>query len=152
MLGAESDTPMRGRLVVAGRVTLDSWFEGDIACTRLEIGPDGYVRGTVCARHVVVEGQIVGTVHAGTVELKSGAFIEGDIHHTAVKMDAGATVSGRVMRFPAIQFPAELLSLEARSDDIGAAQARTPVLRIPRPAMNQTPRAGILRTALGLRT
>ena len=152
MLSAHSDTPMRGRLVVAGRITLDTWFEGDIACSELEIGPDGYILGTVCARRIVVEGQIVGTVHAGNVVLKSGAFIEGDIHHTAVKMDSGATVSGRVMRFPAIQFTAELLALEAQSEDLGAAQARTPVRRVPKPAMHEAPRAGILRTALGLRT
>jgi cytoskeletal protein CcmA (bactofilin family) len=116
MLTVDAETQVRGRLVAAGCVRLETWFEGDIVCSRLEIGPDGYICGTVAAHEVIVEGQIVGPVHASVVHLFGGSFVEGDIHHTVLKMEPGATLTGRSSRFKAIQLPAELLALEAKAD------------------------------------
>lgn len=133
MLTVQSNALARGRLIAAGRVVLDSWFEGDVVCSRLEIGPDGYVRGTVIAHEVVSSGQVVGIVHASSVHLLPGAFVEGDIRHSLLKLDRGATLSGRALRHPALQFPPELLDLEARAAeglDGSARLARTPVRRI----------------------
>jgi cytoskeletal protein CcmA (bactofilin family) len=131
MLTADTDTPIRGRLVVAGRVVLASWFEGDIVCSELVIAPDGYVRGTVATRTLTVEGQIVGPIHAEAVHLASSAFIEGDVHHIMLEMAPGATLAGRAVRFKAIQLPAELLSLEARAPrELPGPAQRTPVRRL----------------------
>lgn len=125
MLSIETETKSLGRLVVAGRVVLNIWFEGDIVCSRLEIGPDGYVSGTIAAREIVVEGQVVGPIHACSVHLKSGAFVEGNVHHTALTLEPGATLTGRASRFRAIQLPAELLALEAKkaADEEALVQA-----------------------------
>ncbi len=108
---------MRGSFVAAGRVELDTWFEGDILCSRLDIGCDGYVLGNITTRELYVEGQIVGTVHAGIVHLMDGAFVEGDIHHHVLSLHPNATLLGAALRTTRMPFPNELLSLEAKSKE-----------------------------------
>ncbi len=123
MLTINSEVSVKGRLVVAGPVVLDLWFEGDIVCSKLEVRPNGYLQGSVAAHEVVIFGQIVGPVHASTVTLKGGSFMEGDIHYTKLLMDHGAIFTGRSSRFPVIQMPAELLQLEAKqNEDRGALE------------------------------
>jgi cytoskeletal protein CcmA (bactofilin family) len=116
MLTINSEVAIKGRLVVAGPVVLDLWFEGEIVCSRLEVRSNGYLQGSASAHEVIVHGQIVGPVHATSVTLKGGCFMEGDIHYTKLLMDHGATFTGRSSRFPAIQMPAELLELEAKQN------------------------------------
>lgn len=113
MLIVETQTVMRGQLLAAGAVRLDTWFEGDIVCSRLEIGSDGYVLGNVAAREVVVEGQIVGQIKAGAVRLLEGAFVEGDIHYASLSIHAAATLIGKSARNAGLELPSELMALEA---------------------------------------
>lgn len=132
MLSITSDTPMRGRLVAAGRIVLNSWFEGDVLCSRLELGPDGYVLGRVIARTVISEGQIVGPVTADRLSLLPGAFVEGDVVAASLEVSPGATLTGRSRRVPSIVYPAELLELEGRTSEgraWGPMPERTPILR-----------------------
>jgi cytoskeletal protein CcmA (bactofilin family) len=125
MLKIATSSVMRGHLVAAGRVELDTWFEGDILCSRLDIGRDGYVLGNVTTRELYVHGQIVGTVHAGIVHLFDGAFIEGDLHHHVLSLHANASLMGAALRTSKMPFPQELLALEARAS--GAPVSRFPV-------------------------
>jgi hypothetical protein len=106
---------MRGRIVAAGAIKLDGWLEGEIVCSRLDIGPDGYLLGSVIAREIFVEGQIVGSVTAGAVHLLAGAFVEGDVRHAKISVMPGGTLSGRSFRIAGLRMPDEFLSLEARS-------------------------------------
>jgi cytoskeletal protein CcmA (bactofilin family) len=124
MLKIDTKGVMRGTFVAAGRVELDTWFEGDILCSRLDIGRDGYVLGNITTRELYVEGQIVGTVHAGIVHLMDGAFIEGDVHHHVLSLHANASLMGAALRSTKMPFPQELLALEARA---GAPVSRFPV-------------------------
>ena len=55
MLTINSEVSVKGRLVVAGPVVLDLWFEGDIVCSKLEVRPNGYLQGSVAAHEVVVK-------------------------------------------------------------------------------------------------
>jgi hypothetical protein len=107
---------MQGQLVSAGSIKLDGWFEGDIVCTQLEIGPDGYLLGKVIARELTVAGQIVGNVTAGEVRLLNGAFIEGDVRHVRLALEAGATLSGKSLRILGVHMPSHYLALEARAE------------------------------------
>ena len=116
MLTVDTETELRGRLVAAGRIVVNLWFDGDIVCSHLVIGPNGYLTGSAAAREIIVEGQVTGPIHASSVVLKGGCIVEGDIHHTTITIEPGATMTGRASRFPAIQLPAELLQLEANSE------------------------------------
>lgn len=154
MMIVDSETPLQGRLVAAGRVRLDQWFEGEIICSELEIGPDGYLHGSVAAREITVAGQIVGPVHGETVKLLAGAFVEGDIRHVSLSIEPGATLTGRSSCFKALQFPAELLSLEARgSIRHGTAHYldRTAVTRPQGPLPLRNPHSNVVRLPVGAR-
>jgi cytoskeletal protein CcmA (bactofilin family) len=125
MLKIATSSVMRGHLVAAGRVELDTWFEGDIVCSRLDIGRDGYVFGNITTRELYVQGQIVGTIHAGVVHLMDGAFVEGDLHHHVLSLHANASLMGTALRTTKMPFPQELLALESRAN--GRPHARFPV-------------------------
>jgi Polymer-forming cytoskeletal len=116
VLTVDTETELRGRLVAAGRIVVNLWFDGDIVCSHLIIGPNGYLTGSAAAREIIVEGQVTGPIHASSVVLKGGCIVEGDIHHTTITIEPGATMTGRASRFPVIQLPAELLQLEAKSE------------------------------------
>ncbi len=116
VLTVETETELRGRLVAAGRIVVNLWFDGDIVCSNLVIGPNGYLTGSAAAREIIVEGQITGPIHASSVILRGGCIVEGDVHHTTIAIEPGATMTGRASRFPVIQLPAELLQLEAKSE------------------------------------
>jgi cytoskeletal protein CcmA (bactofilin family) len=115
MIVVEPGTLMRGDLVAAGKVRLDGWLEGQIICSRLEIGINGYVLGNVAAKELFVAGQVVGTVVAEAVHLMKGAFVEGDVHHLTLCVDPAATLIGRAIRGRGLQMPPVLLALEARA-------------------------------------
>lgn len=112
MISIAAGTVMRGDVVITGEVRLDGRFEGRLVCSRLEVGSDGYLNGTVATRELLVSGQIVGDVAARAVTLEDGAFIEGDVHYASIVLDAGATMTGNAVRAPANYVPPELSLLE----------------------------------------
>lgn len=115
MFVVSAGSMMRGHLFSAGPIKLDGWLEGDLVCSRLEVGPDGYLLGKLITRELVLSGQIVGSIVAESVELKSSAFVEGDIRHVRFSMQEGATLSGKALRIERLRMPDEFLALEARA-------------------------------------
>lgn len=116
MLLVRTSSVVRGKLKMAGTMRLDCWLEGDVTCSRLEIGPNGYILGNVTARELFVEGQIVGQIEASVVHLMEGAFVEGDILHSVISLHPNATLLGRAILARGFA-PAELAALEAKSPD-----------------------------------
>lgn len=114
MLVVDTVSVVRGKLAAAGTIRIDCWLEGDIVCSRLEIGRDGYVLGKVMARELYVEGQIVGSVNAGVVHLMDGAFVEGDIQHSVISIHPTATLLGKAVRSLGAVAP-ELAALEDKA-------------------------------------
>ncbi|MGQ0671881.1 MAG: bactofilin family protein [Hyphomicrobium sp.] len=115
MFVVDIGTIMRGNIVAAGTIKLDGWLEGDVVCSRLEIGVDGYLLGRVTAKEIFVHGQIVGTAAADGVHLLPGAFVEGDVFHRQLSVEPGATLSGKAKRIHRVLMPEEFLALEARA-------------------------------------
>ena len=141
MIVVEPGTLMRGDLVAAGAVRLDGWLEGQIICSRLEIGRDGYILGNVTTKELLVGGQIVGTVVAEAVYLVEGAFVEGDVHHLTLSINRAAVLIGSAIRGRGVQMPPVLLALEAKAltnranADCGGQQAPQAMSVLPRRAL-----------------
>ncbi|MBI5170107.1 MAG: polymer-forming cytoskeletal protein [Candidatus Eisenbacteria bacterium] len=87
----------RGTLMVTGTLKIDGEFEGDILnCDRLEIGEHGVMRSDVEVRDALIRGRVHGNVRAlGTIEMKAGARIEGDVSACSVIMEPGVHFTGR---------------------------------------------------------
>ena len=87
----------RGTLMVTGTLHIDGEFEGDIlSCERLEIGVHGVMRSDVEVKEAVVEGRVHGNIRAlGTLEMKAGARVEGDVAAMSVAIEPGVFFTGR---------------------------------------------------------
>jgi cytoskeletal protein CcmA (bactofilin family) len=88
---------LRGTLMVSGTLRIDGEFEGDILnCDRLEVGEHGIMRADVEVKEALVRGRVFGNIRAlGTIEMKSGARVEGDVAAVSVAMEPGVYFSGR---------------------------------------------------------
>ena len=87
----------RGTLMVTGTLRIDGEFEGDILhCDRLEIGEHGVMRSDIEVKEAVVAGRVYGSIRAlGTLEMKSGARVEGDVAAMSVVIEPGVFYTGR---------------------------------------------------------
>jgi len=87
----------RGTLMISGTLRIDGEFEGDILnCDRLEIGEHGVMRADVEVKEALVNGRVHGNIRAlGSIEMRSGARVEGDVAAMSVAMEPGVFFSGR---------------------------------------------------------
>lgn len=87
----------RGTLMVSGTLKIDGEFDGDILnCERLEVGEHGIMRADVEVREAVIEGRVTGNIRAmGTLEMKTGSRVEGDVAAMSVVMEPGVFYTGR---------------------------------------------------------
>lgn len=115
MLIIESDMVVQGQLTIVGTVQLEGRFEGTIVCSRLEIGPDGYLLGQGIAGEVVVAGQIVGSLVARQIHLKNSSIVEGELKHEQLQMDEAATLVGESRRHARLEMPQAYLTLVDRA-------------------------------------
>ena len=88
---------LRGTLMVSGTLRIDGEFEGDILnCDRLEVGEHGIMRADVEVKEALVMGRVIGNIRAlATIEMKSGAHVEGDVAAVSVAMEPGVYFAGR---------------------------------------------------------
>jgi cytoskeletal protein CcmA (bactofilin family) len=88
---------LRGTLMVSGTLRIDGEFEGDILnCERLEIGEHGVMRADIEVRDALVLGRVYGNIRAlGTLDMKAGARVEGDVAAMSVTMEPGVHFTGR---------------------------------------------------------
>lgn len=87
----------RGTLMVTGTLRIEGEYEGDILnCERLEVGEHGLMRADVEVKEALVEGRVDGNIRAlGTIEMKAGARVEGDVTAMSVVMEQGVFFTGR---------------------------------------------------------
>jgi len=95
VIGVNSN--FRGTIMVSGTLRIDGEFEGDILnCERLEIGEHGIMRADVEVKDAVIMGRVYGNIRAlGSIEMRAGARVEGDVAALTVAMEQGVRFTGR---------------------------------------------------------
>jgi cytoskeletal protein CcmA (bactofilin family) len=101
LIGAQvvirGDLVFSGGLYVEGRI-LGKVLAEDGAQATLTLSEHGSIEGEVRAPVVVINGQLIGDVHAAErVELGAKARVQGDVHYQVVEMNAGAQLTGRLI-------------------------------------------------------
>lgn len=88
----------KGHLIIQGSLYVEGKFEGKIDLDEdLIIGERGKVRTNIFARRVVIEGILIGNIHAKEeVVLKNSAKVIGNIQTENLFMDKGVIVLGNV--------------------------------------------------------
>ncbi len=100
---------IRGDIHFSGGIYLEGQVHGKIISQDAEngvltIAEKGRIEGEVRAPIVVINGELVGDVHAfERVELAANARVHGNIFYKVLEMAAGATVSGRLVHSDAPQ-------------------------------------------------
>ncbi|HDZ57915.1 MAG TPA: polymer-forming cytoskeletal family protein [Pseudomonas xinjiangensis] len=93
------DAEIRGDLTFNGAVQIDGRVVGNIEAEEglVRVSEHGYVEGIIKAPSVLVNGQVVGDVHAFEhLELDTKARINGDLHYRFLEMVMGAQISGQL--------------------------------------------------------
>jgi cytoskeletal protein CcmA (bactofilin family) len=95
-------TRILGDVHFAEGMRIDGEVVGDIRAgadqpSILVISESARVEGTVHADHVIINGEVIGPVHAPELlELQPKARITGSIHYKALEMHQGATIAGQL--------------------------------------------------------
>ncbi|MFP1646750.1 bactofilin family protein [Pontitalea aquivivens] len=87
---------IRGELTCSGIVELAGRIIGDLTVDTLVLARGGRIEGNVRARNVTLEGDLVGTVSAESVVVKTSATVKADITCQAISIDTGAMIEGRL--------------------------------------------------------
>lgn len=93
------DMEVRGDLRFSGAVQVDGRVIGNIDADEglVSITQEGYVEGIIKAPSVVVNGVIVGDVHAFEhVQLEAEARVDGDLYYRFMEMVSGAQINGQL--------------------------------------------------------
>lgn len=97
------DAEIEGDIVFAGGLRIDGRVIGDVSVSNvnagtLVIGNDARIEGDVRVSHVIVYGEVKGTIYAtGLVDLRAQARMLGDVHYGSIEIQAGATMHGHLV-------------------------------------------------------
>ncbi|MEO1957618.1 MAG: polymer-forming cytoskeletal protein [Methylophilaceae bacterium] len=101
LIGA--NTVVSGDVTFSGGLRVDGTIRGNIqeqagSQGTIILGESGRIEGSVTAASIVLLGAVTGSVNAGQfVELRGKASIKGDLHYTALEMQEGAVVNGKLV-------------------------------------------------------
>ncbi len=92
-------TRIEGSFLASENVRLDGGIKGEVRCARrLAVGEKGWVEGTLEAAELVVWGRVEGQVEvSGTLHIKSGGKVLGDIRASRLVVDEGGHYEGECL-------------------------------------------------------
>jgi cytoskeletal protein CcmA (bactofilin family) len=101
LIGVESaidgNVRFNGGLRVDGRITGDVTEAETSACT-LVLSEHGSIDGAITVSHAVLNGKVSGPVRASHyLELQSKSRIIGDVHYQTLEMHTGAVIEGKLV-------------------------------------------------------
>ncbi len=95
-------TSIAGNISFNEGLRIDGEVVGNLISTEgrasiLVISETARVEGEIHADHVIINGKVVGPIHARELlELQPKAQIQGDVHYKALEMHQGATIAGQL--------------------------------------------------------
>ena len=96
-------TRIEGNVVFSGGLRVDGEIRGVVRSAEGETGTlvvseQARIEGEIRVSHLVVNGTLVGPVHASDfLELQPRSRVSGDVHYTSLEMHLGAVVDGRLV-------------------------------------------------------
>ncbi|MHB8348370.1 MAG: bactofilin family protein [Acidiferrobacterales bacterium] len=99
-------TELKGDIVFSGGLRVDGKVRGNITSSgeensTLVLSENGMITGDVTVPHMILNGKVVGNVHAsGRIEVQPKAEITGDLIYKVLEIAAGAVINGSLKRDP----------------------------------------------------
>lgn len=97
------NTEIRGDVIFSGGLHVDGTVKGSVIAEQgedslLTLSERGIIEGEVKVPNVIVNGKVIGNVHAsGHVELASEARIHGNVYYALIEMAMGSEVNGNLV-------------------------------------------------------
>lgn len=97
------NTEIHGDVIFSGGLHVDGTVKGSVLADKgedsvLTLSERGTIEGEVKVPNVVVNGSVIGDVHAtGHVELAAKARVHGNVYYSLIEMAMGAEVNGKLM-------------------------------------------------------
>lgn len=97
-------TEVDGNINFEGRLHINGVIRGDVSASQdekamLTLSESGAIHGNVQVPYVILNGPVIGSVHARDhIELAPKARVEGDVHYALIEMAMGAEVNGKLVR------------------------------------------------------
>jgi cytoskeletal protein CcmA (bactofilin family) len=88
------DLTIIGNVTSKGQLHLNGQVQGNVHCVALLIGENAQLEGNVVAGDVMVQGRLLGSVHALTVTLQGTSHVEGDLFHKSLSLEQGTYFEG----------------------------------------------------------
>jgi cytoskeletal protein CcmA (bactofilin family) len=99
-------TSIEGNVIFSGGLRVDGHVRGNVISAddkpgTLVLSDQARIEGEIRVAHAVINGIVVGPVHAVEyVELQGKASVTGDVHYRTLEMQLGAVVQGRLVYQP----------------------------------------------------
>ena len=99
-------TVIEGNITFSGGLRVDGHVRGNVLTSdekpgTLVLSEQARIEGEIRVSHVVINGTVVGPVHAVEyVELQAKSNVTGDVHYRTLEMHLGAIVQGRLVHQP----------------------------------------------------
>ena len=96
-------TRIEGSVIFSGGLRIDGEVKGDVVASTdqpstVVVSEQARIEGEVRVTHMVINGTVVGHVHATEfLELQPRSRVTGDIHYTNLEIQLGAVVEGRLV-------------------------------------------------------
>ena len=96
-------TTIEGDITFSGGLRVDGHVRGSVVASdgkagTLVLSEQAQIEGEIRVSHVVINGTVVGPVHAGEyVELQSKANVTGDVYYKTLEIQLGAVLQGRLV-------------------------------------------------------
>ena len=96
-------TVIEGNIVFPGGLRVDGHVRGNITAVEgkpgtLVLSEHAVVEGEIRATHVVINGNVIGSVHATEyAELQAKAKVKGDVFYQLLEIQLGAVVQGSLV-------------------------------------------------------
>ena len=96
-------TTIEGDITFTGGLRVDGHVRGRVIASEgkpgtLVLSEQAQIEGEIRVSHIVVNGTIVGPVHAAEyVELQAKANVTGDVYYKTLEMQLGAVLQGRLV-------------------------------------------------------
>lgn len=101
LIGAE--TRIEGNVNFSGGLRVDGAIQGNVSepndsPSTLILSEHGRIEGAVSASKVVLNGHVIGPVRAEVfIELQAKAHITGDVYYKSLEMHTGAVIEGKLV-------------------------------------------------------
>lgn len=88
---------LTGDIVSEGILHIEGRTSGTIKASSINVGPRGYVEGTVACASLHIKGGFAGTAVCGELVIAASAVVKGHITYQLLTIGRGATIEGELV-------------------------------------------------------